>query len=163
MANGTHVALITDAGMPGISDPGHRLIRACIERGLPVSVLPGPSAVLTALIGSGFPSDRFFFGGFLPVKSGRRARELTEASARDETAIFFESPHRLEKTLTALGEIIPDRSVCVARELTKTFEEFRRGTPAELLAHFQKHPPKGEITLLIAPEPKKRRPAAEEE
>ena len=163
MANGTHVALITDAGMPGISDPGHRLIRTCIERGLPVSVLPGPSAVLTALVGSGFPSDRFFFGGFLPVKSGRRARELTEASARDETAIFFESPHRLEKTLVALGEIIPDRSVCVARELTKTFEEFRRGTPAELLAHFQKHPPKGEITLLIAPEPKKRRPAAEEE
>jgi 16S rRNA (cytidine1402-2'-O)-methyltransferase len=162
IADGVHVALITDAGMPGISDPGHRLIKTCVERGLPIAVLPGPSAVLTALVGSGFPCDRFFFGGFLPVKSGRRARELTEASSRDETAIFFESPHRLEKTLSALVEIVPDRPVCVARELTKTFEEFRRGTPAELLAHFQKHPPKGEITLLIAPEPRKR-PAPEEE
>jgi 16S rRNA (cytidine1402-2'-O)-methyltransferase len=163
IAEGAHVALITDAGMPGISDPGHRLIKTCIERGLRVAVLPGPSAVPTALVGSGFPCDRFFFGGFLPVKSGRRARELTEASARDETAIFFESPHRLEKTLAALVDICPDRLVCVARELTKTFEEFRRGIPSELLAHFQKHPPKGEITLLIAPEPRKRHATAEEE
>jgi len=163
IAAGAHVALITDAGMPGISDPGHRLIKACIERDLPIVVLPGPSAVPTALVGSGFPCDRFFFGGFLPVKSGRRARELTEASNRDETAIFFESPHRLEKTLAALVEICPIRPVCVARELTKTFEEFRRGTPAELLAHFQKHPPKGEITLLIAPESKKRQAELDEE
>lgn len=163
IAAGAHVALITDAGMPGISDPGHRLIKACIERDLPIVVLPGPSAVPTALVGSGFPCDRFFFGGFLPVKSGRRARELTEASTRDETAIFFESPHRLEKTLAALVEICPSRPVCVARELTKTFEEFRRGTPAELLAHFQKHPPKGEITLLIAPESKKRQAEPDEE
>ena len=163
IAAGAHVALITDAGMPGISDPGHRLIKACIERDLPIVVLPGPSAVPTALVGSGFPCDRFFFGGFLPVKSGRRARELTEASARDETAIFFESPHRLEKTLAALVEICPSRPVCVARELTKTFEEFRRGTAAELLAHFQKHPPKGEITLLIAPESKKRQAEPDEE
>ena len=156
IAEGLHIALITDAGMPGISDPGYRLIRTCIDRALPVTVLPGPSAVLTALVGSGFPCDRFFFGGFLPVKSGRRARELTAATERDETAIFFESPHRIEKTLGALVEISPERQVCVARELTKTFEEFRRGTPAELLAHFQKHPAKGEITLLIAPEPKRR-------
>jgi len=163
IAAGAHVALITDAGMPGISDPGHRLIKTCIERDLPIIVLPGPSAVPTALVGSGFPCDRFFFGGFLPVKSGRRARELTEASNRDETAIFFESPHRLEKTLAALVEICPSRPVCVARELTKTFEEFRRGTPAELLAHFQKHPPKGEITLLIAPESKKRQAEPDEE
>jgi 16S rRNA (cytidine1402-2'-O)-methyltransferase len=163
IAAGAHLALITDAGMPGISDPGHRLIKACIERDLPIVVLPGPSAVPTALVGSGFPCDRFFFGGFLPVKSGRRARELTEASNRDETAIFFESPHRLEKTLAALVEICPSRPVCVARELTKTFEEFRRGTPAELLAHFQKHPPKGEITLLIAPESKKRQAEPDEE
>ena len=163
IAAGAHVALITDAGMPGISDPGHRLIKTCIERDLPIIVLPGPSAVPTALVGSGFPCDRFFFGGFLPVKSGRRARELTEASNRDETAIFFESPHRLEKTLAALVEICPSRPVCVARELTKTFEEFRRGTPAELLAHFQKHPPKGEITLLIAPESKKRQAELDEE
>jgi 16S rRNA (cytidine1402-2'-O)-methyltransferase len=149
IAEGLHVALITDAGMPGISDPGHRLIRTCIERGLPVTVLPGPSAVITALVGSGFPSDRFFFGGFLPVKSGRRVNELTAAIARSETSVYFESPHRILKTLDALNAICPERTLCVARELTKTFEEFRRGTPANLLEHFQKHPPKGEITLVI--------------
>jgi 16S rRNA (cytidine1402-2'-O)-methyltransferase len=151
IAAGTRIALVTDAGMPGISDPGGRLVRTCRERGLPIEVLPGPSAVPTALVGSGFPCDRFFFGGFLPVKSGRRARELTEAVTRDETAVFFESPHRIEKTLAALEEICPARQVCIARELTKTHEEFLRGTPAELLAHFQTRPPKGEITLLIAP------------
>jgi len=149
IAGGAHVALITDAGMPGISDPGYRLIRTCIDRGLPVSVLPGPSAVLTALVGSGFPCDRFFFGGFLPVKSGRRANELTAAAARGETSIYFESPHRILKTLAALDAICPRRTVCVARELTKTFEEYRRETPSALLAHFEKHPPKGEITLVI--------------
>lgn len=149
IAGGAHVALITDAGMPGISDPGYRLIRTCIDRGLPVSVLPGPSAVLTALVGSGFPCDRFFFGGFLPVKSGRRANELTAAAARGETSIYFESPHRILKTLAALDAICPRRIVCVARELTKTFEEYRRETPSALIAHFEKHPPKGEITLVI--------------
>ena len=149
IAGGAHVALITDAGMPGISDPGYRLIRTCIDRGLPVSVLPGPSAVLTALVGSGFPCDRFFFGGFLPVKSGRRANELTAAASRGETSIYFESPHRILKTLAALDAICPRRTVCVARELTKTFEEYRRETPSALIAHFEKHPPKGEITLVI--------------
>ena len=149
ISGGSHVALITDAGMPGISDPGYRLIRTCIDRGLPVSVLPGPSAVLTALVGSGFPCDRFFFGGFLPVKSGRRANELTAAAARSETSIYFESPHRILKTLAALDTICPGRTVCVARELTKTFEEYRREIPSSLIAHFEKHPPKGEITLVI--------------
>ena len=149
IAEGSHVALITDAGMPGISDPGYRLIRTCIDRGLPVSVLPGPSAVLTALVGSGFPCDRFFFGGFLPVKSGRRANELAAAAARQETSIYFESPHRILKTLAALDAVCPGRTICVARELTKTFEEYRRDTPATLIAHFEKHPPKGEITLVI--------------
>jgi 16S rRNA (cytidine1402-2'-O)-methyltransferase len=149
IAQGSHVALITDAGMPGISDPGYRLIRTCIDRGLPVSVLPGPSAVLTALVGSGFPCDRFFFGGFLPVKSGRRANELAAAAARQETSIYFESPHRILKTLAALDAVCPGRTICVARELTKTFEEYRRDTPAALIAHFEKHPPKGEITLVI--------------
>lgn len=149
ISGGSHVALITDAGMPGISDPGYRLIRTCIDRGLPVSVLPGPSAVLTALVGSGFPCDRFFFGGFLPVKSGRRANELTAAAARRETSIYFESPHRILKTLAALDAICPGRTVCVARELTKTFEEYRREIPSALIAHFEKHPPKGEITLVI--------------
>lgn len=150
MAAGVQVALITDAGMPGISDPGHRLIRACIERGLPLTVLPGPSAVLTALVGSGFPADRFYFGGFLPVKSGRRAAEIARVAGRQETSIYFESPHRIVRTLEALRECCPHRTVCVARELTKTFEDFQRGRPEALLEHFLKHPAKGEITLLIA-------------
>ena len=151
MSAGLKVALVSDAGMPGISDPGHRLIRACVEQGIPVTVLPGPSAVTTALVGSGFPSDRFFFGGFLPVKSGRRATELARAAERDGTSIYFESPHRILRSLEALKECCPERQVCVARELTKTFEDYRRGTPAEGIAHYEKHPPKGEITLLIAP------------
>ncbi|MBE2205217.1 MAG: 16S rRNA (cytidine(1402)-2'-O)-methyltransferase [Chthoniobacterales bacterium] len=150
MAGGEHVALITDAGMPGISDPGHRLIRMCIERGIPLTVLPGPSAVLTALVGSGFPADRFFYGGFLPVKSGRRGAEIARAAARKETSIYFESPHRILRTLEALKEACPGRLLCVARELTKAFEDYQRGTAEALLAHFERHPPKGEITLVIA-------------
>ncbi len=150
MAGGLHVVLITDAGMPGISDPGHRLVRACISAGLPMTVLPGPSAVPTALVGSGFPTDRFYYGGFLPVKSGRRAAEIARAAARSETSVYFESPHRILRTLEALAAACPERPVCVARELTKTFENYQRGTPAEVLTHFEKHPPKGEITLVIS-------------
>lgn len=151
VARGRQVALITDAGMPGISDPGFRLVRACRERGLPITVLPGPSAVLTALVGSGLPSDSFHFGGFLPVKSGRRQAELERAAAREETSIYFESPHRLVKSLEVLATAAPEATVCVARELTKKFEEYRRGPAAELAAHYTAHPPKGEITLIIAP------------
>ncbi len=147
---GEKVAIITDAGMPGISDPGHRLLRACQERGLPYTVLPGPSALLTALIGSGFDAERFFYGGFLPVKSGGRERELRAAAERDETTVFFESPHRILKTLAAGAGIFGDRQLCVARELTKTFEEFRRGTAAGLLDHYSAHPAKGEIVLIVA-------------
>jgi 16S rRNA (cytidine1402-2'-O)-methyltransferase len=151
IAAGKSVALVTDAGTPGISDPGFRLIRACRERGVSVTALPGPSAVITALIGSGFPPDAFFFGGFLPLKSGRRRAELERAVSRRETSIYFESPHRLLKALDVLVEIAPEAKVCVARELTKKFEEFRRGTPEELRAHYQARPPKGEITLVISP------------
>lgn len=150
LAAGEHVALITDAGTPGISDPGARLIRECIKRDLPFTVIPGPSSIVTALVGSGFSADKFFFGGFLPVKSGQRERELRAAAGREETSIFFESPHRLIKTLAASSEIMPDRQLCVARELTKKFEEFRRGSPAELLTHYQTRPPKGEIVLLVS-------------
>lgn len=150
LAAGENIALITDAGTPGISDPGARLIRECIKRDLPFTVLPGPSSILTALVGSGFSSEKFFFGGFLPVKSGRREREVRAAAAREETSIFFESPHRLTKTLVACVEIMPDRQLCVAREITKKFEEFRRGTPAELLRHYEVRPPKGEIVLLVS-------------
>jgi 16S rRNA (cytidine1402-2'-O)-methyltransferase len=149
LAAGENIALITDAGTPGISDPGARLIRECIHRGLEFTVVPGPSSILTALVGSGFSADRFFFGGFLPNKSGQRERELRAAGARDETSIYFESPYRLIKTVKASIQLLPDRQLCVARELTKKFEEFRRGTAAELLAHYEAHPPKGEIVLLI--------------
>ena len=149
LAAGENVALITDAGMPGVSDPGARLIRACIEQGLDYTIVPGVSAVLTALVGSGFALERFTYRGFLPVKSGGRERELRAAAEREETTVFFESPYRINKTLAACAAIMPDRQVCVARELTKKFEEFRRGTASELLAHYQARPAKGEITLLI--------------
>ncbi len=150
LAEGKNVALITDAGTPALSDPGARLIRACIERGLPLTVIPGPSSILAALVGSGFSTERFYFGGFLPVKSGQRERELRATAERGETTIFFESPYRLTKTLTGCTGIMPDRQLCVARELTKKFEEFRRGTANELLAHYEAHPPKGEIVLVIS-------------
>lgn len=149
LAGGENVALITDAGMPGISDPGARLIRACIERGLPYTIVPGVSAVVTALVGSGFQLDRFCYRGFLPVKSGGRERELRAAAEAEEATVFFESPYRIGKTLKACADIMPERQLCVARELTKKFEEFRRGTAAELLAHYEAHPAKGEITLVI--------------
>jgi 16S rRNA (cytidine1402-2'-O)-methyltransferase len=150
LAVGENVALITDAGMPGLSDPGARLIRKCIERGLPYTIVPGVSAILTALVGSGISAESFCFHGFLPVKSGQRERELRAAMERDATSVFFESPYRISKTLATCAEIMPERELCVARELTKKFEEFRRGTAAELLAHYQAHPAKGEITLVVA-------------
>lgn len=147
---GQTVAVITDAGMPGVSDPGARLVRACLAEGLSYTVLPGASAVPVALIGSGLAADRFYYGGFLPPKSGGRERELRAAGLRAETSVFFESPHRIVRTLEVLAAEVPERQVCVARELSKKFEEFRRGLPGELLAHYTAHPPKGEITLVIA-------------
>jgi len=150
LARGQNIALITDAGTPGLSDPGLRLIRECIKRELPFTIIPGASSILTALIGSGFSTEKFFFGGFLPIKSGQRKRELQAAAVREETAIFFESPYRLTKTLAACIDFMPERQLCVARELTKKFEEFRRGVATELLAHYQAHPPKGEIVLVIS-------------
>ena len=144
------IALITDAGMPGFSDPGGRVIRECIKRELPFTIVPGPSSILTALAGSGFSVEAFCYRGFLPVKSGRRERELRAAAEREETTVFFESPYRLTKTLAACIDIMAARQLCIARELTKKFEEFRRGTARELLAHYESHPPKGEIVLMIA-------------
>ena len=150
LAAGEKIALITDAGMPGFSDPGTRLIRECIKRELPFTIIPGPSSILTALLGTGFSLERFCFRGFLPNKSGGREREVRAAAERDEVTIFFESPHRILKTLKACADIMPDRQLCVARELTKKFEEFRRGMAAELFAHYEARPPKGEIVLLVA-------------
>lgn len=148
---GETIAVVTDAGMPGVSDPGYRLIQACLEHELPYEVLPGPSAVLTALVGSGFPCHAFHFLGFLSVKKGKRLAALEAALAAEGTTIFFESPHRLVSTLEVLAGPHPDARCCVARELTKKFETYHRGTAAELLAHFQAHPPKGEIVFLVAP------------
>jgi 16S rRNA (cytidine1402-2'-O)-methyltransferase len=150
MRNGEKVALLTDAGMPSISDPGYRIVRACVDHGIPIEVIPGASAVLTALVGSGLATDRFYFGGFLPVKSGKREKELNAALAREVTSIYFESPHRIIRSLEAIRNADATRAVCVARELTKQFEEYRRGDVSEVLSYYEAHPPKGEITLLIS-------------
>lgn len=147
--NGEVIAYVSDAGMPTISDPGYRIVRASYEAGVIVEVLPGACAVVTALAGSGMPTDAFYFGGFLPVKSGRRSTELSIALDRKETSIYYESPHRLLKTLNALCEIEPERDICVARELTKKFESFHRGQAQEVQRHFSEVKPKGEITFLI--------------
>lgn len=165
LRDGKSIAYISDAGMPGVSDPGSRLVAACRLAELPVEILPGPSAVLTALVGSGFPADAFYFGGFLPVKSGQRQRALTAALEADETSVFFESPHRLPSTLELLSSLEPGRLICVARELTKKFEEYRRGPAAEVAAHYTAHPAKGEICLLIAGQalPKWAKPPAAQE
>jgi 16S rRNA (cytidine1402-2'-O)-methyltransferase len=150
-AEGKSIALVSDAGMPGISDPGERLIRAAIEAGVTVEVVPGPSAPTAALAGSGFPMVPYYFGGFLPVKSGQRRKELARAAMRECTSVYFESPYRIVRMLEDAVAELPQARLCLARELTKKFEEFRRGSAAELLAHFQAHEPRGEFCLVIAP------------
>lgn len=149
LAAGENIALLTDAGTPAISDPGFRVVQSCIELGLEFTVLPGPSSILPALVGSGLPLHEFYFGGFLPVKSGRRETVLAAALARRETSVFFESPHRIAKSLAVLAVLAPERRICVARELSKKFEEFWRGSAAELSERAQKQPPRGEICLLV--------------
>lgn len=146
---GESFAVVTDAGMPGVSDPGYRLIQELKAREVAFTVLPGPSAVVTALVGSGLPSDAFFFGGFLPVKSGRKAAVLQAAVQANHTSIFYESPFRIVKTVQMLAEIDPAVPVCVARELTKVFETYHRGSAAAVLEEFKAKPPKGEMVLLI--------------
>lgn len=151
--SGARVACISDAGMPAVSDPGYRLMRACIDADVEIDVLPGPSAVLTALVGSGMPTDAFRFGGFLPHKSGKKETELKAALDGTDTALFFESPHRITKTLALLAALDPDRPICVARELTKKFQTWHRGTAAELTSEFEARGDakvRGEITLVIA-------------
>lgn len=148
--DGLRLALISDAGSPLISDPGLRLVHRCRVEGIPVSPIPGPSAPIAALLGSGFPADQFRFLGFLPVKKGKRREVLASAIAASETTVCFESPHRIDGTLEILAELDPVRRVCIARELTKTFETFHRGTAIELANEFSNKTAKGEITLLIA-------------
>ncbi len=147
--SGETFAVVTDAGMPGVSDPGYRLIQELKSREVPFTVLPGPSAVVTALVGSGLPCDAFFFGGFLPVKSGRKAAVLQAAVGASHTSIFYESPFRIVKTLQALVEIDSTVPVCVARELTKVFETYHRGSASSVLEEFKAKPPKGEMVLLV--------------
>ena len=148
---GVEIAIISDAGTPLISDPGYRLMQACIAEEVDYTVLPGPSAVITAMAGSGFPCHAFSFEGFLPVKKGKRRKMLETAIEAGRTAIFFESPHRLLSTLEILTDIHPDLKVCVARELTKKFETYHRDTASNLWAYFKERPAKGEIVLLLDP------------
>jgi 16S rRNA (cytidine1402-2'-O)-methyltransferase len=152
LQHGKSVALISDAGMPLVADPGLKLVRAVQDAGLRVTSAPGPSAALTALALSGLPTDRFFFGGFLPVKDGARRRALEEMAAVPATLVFFESPQRLAATLAAMAAVLGTRDAAVARELTKMFEEVRRGSLADLAAAYQTaEPPKGEIVIVVGP------------
>ncbi|MBL9130609.1 MAG: 16S rRNA (cytidine(1402)-2'-O)-methyltransferase [Verrucomicrobiaceae bacterium] len=151
MRAGGSVALISDAGMPTISDPGQRFVAATVAAGFPIDSLPGPSAVLTALAASGLPTTPFYFGGFLPHKKGARGTELAAALAREATSIYFESPYRILDTLEIIATAAPEHRIVVARELTKKFAEFQRGPAARVHQHFQSKAPKGEFTLLLAP------------
>ena len=145
------VALVSDAGTPLISDPGYQLVKAARERGIAVTSIPGPSAAIVALTLAGLPSDRFLFAGFLPSKAKARADTLAELAAIKATLVFYETAPRLTAALAAITEVLPGRDVAVARELTKLYEECRSGSPAELIAHYEAHPPRGEIVLVIAP------------
>ena len=145
------LALVSDAGTPLISDPGYQLVVAARERGIAVTSVPGPSAAIVALTLAGLPSDRFLFAGFLPSKDKARRETLRELGAVKATLVFYETAPRLAASLHAIAEELPGRAAAVARELTKKFEECRNGSPAELIAHYAAHPPKGEIVLLIAP------------
>jgi 16S rRNA (cytidine1402-2'-O)-methyltransferase len=149
IAKGATIALVSDAGMPGLSDPGYRLVRACAEAGLPVEVVPGPSAVVAALAVSGLAPGRFVFEGFLPRKPGPRRRHVAELAGERRTIVLFESPHRIEAALQDLLDGLGDRPAVLARELTKLHEEVRRGGLAELLAGVRSDPPRGEIALVV--------------
>ena len=158
LENGATIALITDAGTPGISDPGFFLVRACIEANVEVECLPGATAFVPALVQSGLASDRFIFEGFLPVKKGRATR-LKQMSEQTYTMVFYESPHRLLKTLEQFIETFgPDRKICVCRELTKIHEENARGSVQEVYTHFQQKAIKGEIVIILEGKVKTKEP-----
>jgi 16S rRNA (cytidine1402-2'-O)-methyltransferase len=149
LAHGLSVAVVTDAGTPGISDPAFALIRAAVEQDTRVIPIPGASAVLAGLVASGLPTDRFVFEGFLPHKKGRKTR-LDSLRAEPRTIVFYEAPHRIERTLGDLAAHFGDRKAALARELTKKFEEIRRGTLPELLESVRSTPPKGEMVIILA-------------
>jgi 16S rRNA (cytidine1402-2'-O)-methyltransferase len=159
MEQGAQIALVSDAGMPLVSDPGYRLVTLALRHHLPVVPIPGPSALLAALSASGLPNEEFLFAGFLPARAGERHRALERLRIEDRTIIFYEAPHRIEETLAAAYEVLGNRPACIAREVTKLHEEFRRGTLSELRASLSEKPARGEITLLIGAVPPEDRAA----
>lgn len=154
LRGGQRLALVTDAGSPGISDPGERVVNACVAAGLRVESIPGACALIAALTASGLPTEAFRFAGFPPVKSGQRTRRLKEWLAVPETVVLYESPYRVEKLLVEIASLAPERPVAVARELTKKFEEWLRGTASVVAADLQRRPRKGEFVVLLGPAPK---------
>jgi len=151
LEQGARVALVSDAGMPLVSDPGHRLVALCLRHQIPVVPVPGPSALLAALSASGLPNEEFLFVGFLPQRSGERRRALERLRIEDRTIIFYEAPHRITECVADAREILGDRPACLAREVTKLHEEFRRGNLSLIASSLEERPARGEITLLIAP------------
>jgi 16S rRNA (cytidine1402-2'-O)-methyltransferase len=160
---GKAIALVSDAGTPLVSDPGYRLVREARAAGIDVVTLPGPCAAVAGLTLSGLPNDRFLFAGFLPSKDKARGDMLAELAAVPATLIFYETPPRLTKALAAIGGVLPGREVAVARELTKLHEECRSGTPADLIRHYDAHPPRGEIVLMVGPPPEQEADPAQAE
>jgi 16S rRNA (cytidine1402-2'-O)-methyltransferase len=151
LKDGKSIALVSDAGTPGISDPGYVIIRMCIDSGIPVVPIPGPSGVIAALTVSGKPTDKFTFEGFLSTKSGRRKNQLTKLRGEERTAVLYESPHRIEKLLADILKVYGDVEVVLVRELTKKFEEVRREKASSLIDHFKTNKPRGEFIIIIPP------------
>jgi 16S rRNA (cytidine1402-2'-O)-methyltransferase len=149
LKGGAVVALVSDAGMPGISDPGHDLIKSAIEQNIPISIVPGPSSISSALVLSGLTTDEFHFAGFLPRKKGERTRRLISLLECDATLVLFEAPNRVLSLLEAIAEITPQRHVAVARELTKKFEQVVRASASEAVAYFSEHEPRGEFVVVV--------------
>src|SRR5947209_15880869 len=152
MEQGAQIALVSDAGVPLVSDPGYRLVTLCLRHRIPVVPIPGPSALLAALSASGLPNEEFLFAGFLPARTGERRRALERLRIEDRTIILYEAPHRVAECVADAREILGNRSACIAREVTKMHEEFRRGKLSELATSLEERPARGEITLLIGPE-----------
>jgi 16S rRNA (cytidine1402-2'-O)-methyltransferase len=152
LERGAKIALVSDAGMPLVSDPGYRLVTLCLRHQIPVVPIPGPSALLASLSASGLPNEEFLFVGFLPARSGERRRALEHLRIEDRTIILYEAPHRIEECVADAQEILGDRPACLAREVTKLHEEFRRGTLSAIAVSLTERPARGEITLLIGPE-----------